>query len=119
MSNKNNLWKPGQSGNPKGRPKGSRNKLSEDFLKDLRTLWNEAQESGETLGQETLRRVFDKAPEKVMQALVQVLPKDFQLSVENDGAKWVISSDPYALEKPSSEWAKEHGILIEGSKVEQ
>lgn len=26
------LWKPGQSGNPAGRPKGSRNKLSEDLI---------------------------------------------------------------------------------------
>ena len=25
-------WKPGQSGNPKGRPQGSRNKLTEDFF---------------------------------------------------------------------------------------
>lgn len=28
-------WKPGQSGNPAGRPKGARNKLSEDFFKAL------------------------------------------------------------------------------------
>lgn len=28
-------WKPGQSGNPAGRPKSSRNKLSEDFFKAL------------------------------------------------------------------------------------
>ena len=32
-------WKPGQSGNPKGRPQGSRNKLSEDFLADLHDAW--------------------------------------------------------------------------------
>jgi hypothetical protein len=28
-------WKPGQSGNPAGRPKGARGKLSEDFFKAL------------------------------------------------------------------------------------
>ena len=28
-------WKPGQSGNPAGRPKGARTKLSEDFFKAL------------------------------------------------------------------------------------
>ena len=32
-------WKPGQSGNPKGRPKGSRNKLSEMFFRDLCETW--------------------------------------------------------------------------------
>jgi hypothetical protein len=32
-------FKPGQSGNPKGRPQGSRNKLSEDFLEDLHETW--------------------------------------------------------------------------------
>ena len=28
-------WKPGQSGNPAGRPKSARSKLSEDFFKAL------------------------------------------------------------------------------------
>jgi hypothetical protein len=29
----------GQSGNPAGRPKGSRNKLAEDFVGDLQAEW--------------------------------------------------------------------------------
>jgi len=32
-------FKPCQSGNPKGRPKGSRNKLSEEFFRDLCDAW--------------------------------------------------------------------------------
>jgi Family of unknown function (DUF5681) len=32
-------FKPGQSGNPAGRPQGSRNKLSEDFFRDLYDAW--------------------------------------------------------------------------------
>lgn len=34
-------WKPGQSGNPDGRPKGTRNKLSELFWSDLFAKWQE------------------------------------------------------------------------------
>ncbi|WP_439393333.1 DUF5681 domain-containing protein [Bradyrhizobium sp. PMVTL-01] len=32
-------WQPGQSGNPKGRALGSRNRMSESFLEDLRATW--------------------------------------------------------------------------------
>ena len=32
-------WKPGQSGNPKGRPKGSRHKIQEEFLRDYLEAW--------------------------------------------------------------------------------
>ena len=35
------LWKPGQSGNPAGRPVGARNRLAETFLEDLYRDWQE------------------------------------------------------------------------------
>ena len=34
-------WKPGESGNPAGRPKGSRNKLSEEFVAEIYADWCE------------------------------------------------------------------------------
>jgi len=32
-------WKPGQSGNPKGRPEGARNKLATEYFVDLYESW--------------------------------------------------------------------------------
>ena len=32
-------WKPGESGNPAGRPKGSRNKLGEEFITEIYNDW--------------------------------------------------------------------------------
>ena len=34
-----NPWKPGQSGNPAGRPKGSRDEFNEAFIKALKDEW--------------------------------------------------------------------------------
>jgi len=35
------IWQPGQSGNPNGRPVGSRTAFSAGFLKDLAEVWSE------------------------------------------------------------------------------
>ena len=35
------LWQSGQSGNPNGRPLGSRTVFSQGFLKDLAEVWSE------------------------------------------------------------------------------
>jgi hypothetical protein len=34
-------WKPGQTGNSPGRPRGSRDTINEAFLKDLAADWQE------------------------------------------------------------------------------
>jgi len=65
-------WKPGQSGNPKGRPKGSRHKLSEAFVSDLYQLWQEG-------GVELIRAAAIKSPVEMVKVVASLVPKDFNL----------------------------------------
>src|ERR1700753_1687473 len=61
-------WKPGQSGNPAGRPKGSRNKLGEAFLTELHADFCEH-------GKEAIARVRDEAPALYVTAVASLFGK--------------------------------------------
>jgi len=99
---------PGVSGNPAGRPKGTRNKLSEVFLDDLKSVWEETIIDKETgistkTGMQAIREVAHRQPAKLLAAMCAVLPKDFQVSVTDESeGKWVINAQPMGVE----EWAK-------------
>jgi hypothetical protein len=69
------LFKPGASGNPAGRPKGSRNKLTEDFLADAYAQW---QKHGST----ALEAMATTDPAKFCQMVANLLPKEAVLPDE-------------------------------------
>lgn len=66
-------FKPGQSGNPKGRPKGSKNKLTENWWADLHSAW-------ETHGQTALEAVATSDPGKFITVVASVMPKDVNVN---------------------------------------
>jgi hypothetical protein len=67
----------GVSGNPAGRPRGSRQVLSEAFLKDAYQVWQER-------GLESLRMCAVTSPEKFCSIIAGILPKHAELDVSVD-----------------------------------
>jgi Family of unknown function (DUF5681) len=65
-------FQPGQSGNPAGRPKGARSKLSESFLKAL-------SEDFSSNGIEVIEKVRNSRPHEYLKIVAAVLPKQMQL----------------------------------------
>jgi hypothetical protein len=68
-------WVAGRSGNPAGRPQGSRQKISERLLSDLADVW-------EKHGRSVLARLAVDEPGKLASIAYGLLPKDIFISVE-------------------------------------
>jgi len=72
------LWKKGQSGNPKGRKKGSRNKITKAYLTALRKDF-------EKHGIATLEKVREKDPKTYMKLVADLVPKEIDLDPNDNG----------------------------------
>ncbi len=87
-------WKPGQSGNPKGRPPGSKNKLSEAFISALC-------EDFETHGVDVIRHVRADSPADYLKLVARLVPKDFNVTHQGDAFqslwKLVAAGGPTAM----------------------
>ena len=76
-------WKPGQSGNPKGRPKGARVKLADRFLKDLQADWK-------VNGKDVIQKVREKHPDQYLKIVASIVPKDYRVDVSGDNLPMLI-----------------------------
>lgn len=65
-------WKPGQSGNPAGRPKGSRNKLAEDFVA---VLYEDFQKNGRA----AIQKCREDSPETYVKVIAGLLPREMHI----------------------------------------
>src|SRR5262245_65856854 len=68
-------WKPGQSGNPKGRPPGSRNKLGDAFVEALCKDFLEH-------GAKAIVACRETKPEVYLTVISKVMPKELNLKTD-------------------------------------
>src|SRR5271166_5264169 len=68
-------WPPGKSGNPAGKPPGTRSAFSQGFIRDFALVWTEE-------GLEAVRKVAKKSPEAFVAIAARICPNDVRLTRE-------------------------------------
>jgi hypothetical protein len=75
--NEQNLtpWPKGVSGNPAGKPPGTRSLLSKGYIADFHTVWQES-------GIECVRRLAKKSPEAFVALSGKLVPNGVRVAIE-------------------------------------
>ena len=101
MTNEDTQFKVGNPGGP-GRPKGSKNKLSETFLHALARNFEEH-------GEDAIERVCKDSPGEYLRIIAGLMPKELLLEVsKEESVNWVINAQPLSIE----EWQEMHGLDV-------
>ena len=94
-----------QVGNPggPGRPKGSKNQLSEDFLRELHRVFQEG-------GRQALETMCADSPGEFIRVCANLIPKEFLLEIaQEEKTTWVINAGPALTDE---EWAEQYGVTV-------
>lgn len=67
-------WKPGESGNPNGKPIGARKRLAESFLETVQEDWKQN-------GKAALVKVREEDASTYLRVVASLIPKDMTLTV--------------------------------------
>jgi Family of unknown function (DUF5681) len=88
MSDKH--WKPGQSGNPVGRPTGARTRFTEAFVGDVAKAW-------EQHGAGVLEQMAASEPSKFAELCSRLIPRDVSLKLEQPQTPHGLSSEDWRI----------------------
>src|SRR6516164_5028949 len=105
------MWQPGQSGNPNGRPVGSRTAFSAGFLKDLAGVWS-------VEGREAMVKTAKTNPTVFFATCARLIGPEVKLTIEQnlpgnlDAESWMLvqqvvlamkeTMDPASLQDPKA-----------------
>jgi hypothetical protein len=73
-------WALGTSGNPHGRPRGARNRLSSEIIEAFSDDFS-------AHGAEVIERVRVEHPEQYLAIVARLVPREFRMSEENRGVE--------------------------------
>jgi hypothetical protein len=88
MRDERGRWLKGSASPSPGRPVGSRSKLGDAFVESLQKKW-------QAEGDDIIDRVARDNPEKILEVMARVLPKELAISVEQR-TPGNLSADAYA-----------------------
>ena len=85
-------YQPGQTGNPKGRPTGARQRLTDSFIRDLSAHYAQH-------GAEIITRVAEQDPVSYMNIVARFIPKETTLAITGN-----VNLEPAQMQRIAEAW---------------